>query len=263
MAPNPPPMMMTSGSRIAARSARPAPSAAPMAASSRPAAASPAALSAPATVATPTKVPTPTPAVTVRLREKPDRVDTGSDARFEVETNAEEGRCSLAVTYRGKDELQVASGEIDDGRCEMEYTLPKDARTGNATAKISVVATGGTATVDDEGAAIVAGEPTLPATGHVAYRLPDDTDLTLFRGAQAFLRGRVVDVVGEGVPGVYVDIGHSQSRVRTGDDGRYEVALPGRSFHALKVAALVPPPEKASINSMSPVRHFSAKDWIE
>jgi hypothetical protein len=148
-----------------------------------PAAASPAALGAPASVATPTKAatktPTPTPAVTVKLREKPDRVDTGSDARFEVETNAEEGRCSLAVTYRNKDELQVASGEIDDGRCELEYTLPKDARTGKATAKITVVATEGMATIDDEfdvrkGDIVLSGDIDIKLEGD---DLPDEVEV--------------------------------------------------------------------------------------
>ena len=148
-----------------------------------PPAASPAALGAPASVATPTKTatktPTPTPAVTVKLREKPDRVDTGSDARFEVETNAEKGTCSLVVAYRNKDDLPVASGEIDDNRCEMEYTLPKDARTGKATAKITVSATEGTATIDDEfevrkGDMVLAGDIDIEVDGD---DLPDEVDV--------------------------------------------------------------------------------------
>jgi hypothetical protein len=108
------------------------------------------ALAAPASLAPPTPPPTPTPAVRVRFREKPDSVDTGSDARFEVETNVDKGTCALGVAYRGKDEVPVAVGDIDDNRCELKYTLPKDVRTGKATARIYVTATEGTATVDDD-----------------------------------------------------------------------------------------------------------------
>ena len=82
---------------------------------------------------------TPKPAVTVKLREKPDRVDTGSDARFEVETNASDGRCSLAVAYRDKDELQVAAGEIDDGRCSWKVKIPTEIpKKGTATLTVVV-----------------------------------------------------------------------------------------------------------------------------
>lgn len=110
--------------------------------------ASQAAVTAPASVPTPT--PTPKPAVTVKLREKPNRVETGSDARFEVETNVDKGSCTLVVAYRNQDDATVAGGQIDDNRCEMEYTLPKDAKTGKATAKITVTGPEGTATIDDD-----------------------------------------------------------------------------------------------------------------
>jgi hypothetical protein len=148
-----------------------------------PAAASPAALSAataaPTAARAPTRTPTPTPAVTVKLREKPDRVDTGSDARFEVETSADKGSCTLVVAYRNKDDVTVASGEIDDNRCEMEYTLPKDARTGKATAKITVASTEGTATLDDdfdvrEGDMALAGDIDILLEGD---DLPDEVDV--------------------------------------------------------------------------------------
>ena len=99
------------------------------------AAASPAAASPTATVPAPTRTPTPTPAVRAKLTEKPDNVDTGSDARFEVETDAKKGTCTLVVGYRNTKDATVSSVEIDDGRCEMEYTIPEDTRTGKAKAK--------------------------------------------------------------------------------------------------------------------------------
>ena len=148
-----------------------------------PAVASPAALGAPAGVAAPTKTatktPTPTPAVTVKLREKPDRVDTGGDVRFEVETNASKGACSLLVAYRGRDEALVASGEIDDDRCEMKYTLPKDTRTGKASAKVVVQAVEGVATVEDDfevrkGDTVLAGDIDIKLDGD---DLPDEVDV--------------------------------------------------------------------------------------
>lgn len=138
-----------------------------------------AAASVAAVAATPTKMPTPTPAVRVRLREKPDSVDTGSDVRFEVETNVDEGSCALAVAYRNRDAVGVAVGEIEDNRCEMKYTVPEDARTGEATATITISAKEGTATVEDdfevdEGETVLGGDIDIELDG---VDLPDEVDV--------------------------------------------------------------------------------------
>ena len=99
--------------------------------------------------ATPTKTPTPKPAVTAKFVERPDEVDTGNDARFEVETNAKKGTCSLTVTYRNTSETAMGGKTIDDGRCEWKFTLPTDVKTGKAKAIVTVSATEGTTTVED------------------------------------------------------------------------------------------------------------------
>jgi hypothetical protein len=132
-----------------------------------------------ATATRPTRTPTPKPAVTVKLREKPDSVDTGHDVRFEVETNVKKGNCSLTLEYRNSDPVPVAGGEIDDERCEMEYTIPKDTRTGKATAKITVAAPEGVATVEDEfdvnqGDSVLGGDMDIELDG---IDLPDEVDV--------------------------------------------------------------------------------------
>jgi hypothetical protein len=134
---------------------------------------------APAGLAPPTPPPTPTPTVRARLREKPDRVSTGSDARFEVETNIDDGSCILYVTYRDKDPVAVTSDEVDDNRCQLEYTVPKDARTGEATAKVVVAGTEGTATIEDDfdvrkGDTVLAGDIDIKLEGD---DLPDEVDV--------------------------------------------------------------------------------------
>jgi hypothetical protein len=113
------------------------------------AAAAPAAVPAPAASATPTKTPTPTPAVTAKFSERPDDVDTGNDAHFEVETSAKKGSCTLVVTYRDSPETSLGAKEIDDGRCEWKYTLPADVKTGKAKAVVTVAATEGTVKIED------------------------------------------------------------------------------------------------------------------
>lgn len=104
--------------------------------------------------ATPTKATTATPTpnpLQVKFREIPSEVDTGNDARFEVETNVKEGTCTLAITYRRTPQAVLEWKEIDDdGRCEWKYTLAGDTRTGTATAQVTVTAAnGGTVTAED------------------------------------------------------------------------------------------------------------------
>jgi hypothetical protein len=143
------------------------------------AAAPPATATATATAVKPTRTPTPTPAVRAKLTEKPDNVDTGSDARFEVETNAKKGTCTLVVGYRNTKDATVSSVEIDDGRCDMKYTIPEDTRTGKAKAKVTVSSSQGTATIDDEfdvneGEMVLAGDIDIRLEG---VDLPDDVDV--------------------------------------------------------------------------------------
>jgi hypothetical protein len=101
--------------------------------------------------ATPTAAPTPTPnALRVRFRAKPDEVDSGNDARFEVETDAKKGTCVLLVTYRKSPQANYGAKDIDDdGRCEWKFTLAADTKRGRATAQVTVTADGRTATVED------------------------------------------------------------------------------------------------------------------
>jgi hypothetical protein len=134
----------------------------------------------PTSTPTPTRTPTPTPAVTAKLTEKPDSVDTGSDVRFEVETNAKKGTCTLVVGYRNKDDVTVAGVEIDDNRCDMKYTIPEDTRTGKATAKITVNGSEGAVTIEDD-FEVNEGEAVL--NGNIDVELeaidlpPDDVDI--------------------------------------------------------------------------------------
>ena len=112
-----------------------------------------AATSTPTTAATATKATTPTPTpnpLQVKFREMPDSVDTGNDARFEVETNAKKGTCTLAITYRNTPTAVLEWKEIDDGRCEWKYTLAANTRTGRATAQVTVTeSNGGTVTTEE------------------------------------------------------------------------------------------------------------------
>jgi hypothetical protein len=96
-----------------------------------------------------TKTPTPKPAVTAKFTERPDEVDTGNDAQFEVETNVKKGSCSLTVTYRSGPETPIGGKNIDDGKCEWKYTLPADTKTGKAKAVVVVAAAEGTTTIED------------------------------------------------------------------------------------------------------------------
>jgi hypothetical protein len=108
-----------------------------------------AAVAAAPTAATPTKTATPKSAVTAKFTERPDDVDTGNDAQFEVEVNAKKGNCNLTVAYRNTSEVSMGSQEIDDGKCEWKFTLPSDAKTGKAKAVVTVVANGETVKVED------------------------------------------------------------------------------------------------------------------
>lgn len=123
----------------------------PSAANTAPGSAPAAAAAPAATAATPTRTPTPTPAVTAKFSERPDDVDTGNDAHFEVETNAKKGSCTLVVTYRNSSETPIGAKEIDDGRCEWKFTLPADVKTGKAKAVVTVTSSSpeGTAKIED------------------------------------------------------------------------------------------------------------------
>ena len=51
-------------------------------------------------VRTPTKTPNP---VEVKITEKPDDADIGTEVKFEVETNGKKGNCTLTITYNDTD----------------------------------------------------------------------------------------------------------------------------------------------------------------
>ena len=140
------PTTAAAGSAGAAISATPSPSAS---AGPNTVAAAPAA-SATRSPATPTKSPTPKPAVTAKFTDQPDEVDTGSDAKFEVQTSAKKGTCALTVAYRSSSEVGIGTVNIDDdGRCEWKFTVPADTKTGKAKAIAAVSANGESAKVED------------------------------------------------------------------------------------------------------------------
>jgi hypothetical protein len=132
------------------------------------------------TAATPTRTPTPKPAVTVKFLEMPDDVDTGNDARFEVQTSAKKGTCALVITYRNTSDAAIGSKDIDDdGRCEWKFTLAPTTKTGKAKAVVSVVANGGTASAEDtfevkKGDTVFAGSVELEVD---PTDMPDDVDV--------------------------------------------------------------------------------------
>lgn len=162
--PSSPPAPSSSPASVSVGSGTTAPAGAGASASTGAAQTAPAAVSSPAPAATSTATraatstatatvattPTPTPnPVQVKFREKPDQVETGNDAQFEVETNAKKGTCALLITYRNSSQVNLGATDIEDGRCEWKYTLAADTRTGKATAQVTVTANGGTATVED------------------------------------------------------------------------------------------------------------------
>jgi hypothetical protein len=131
------------------------------------------------TKTTPTKTPTPKPAVSVKFTESPDDVDTGSDAHFEIETNAKKGSCLLEIEYRNSSDTTIGGTNIDDGKCEWKFTVPSNARTGKATAKVTVSASTGSATADNS---FTVKKGDFAYTGNVDVEietddLPDSVDL--------------------------------------------------------------------------------------
>jgi hypothetical protein len=101
----------------------------------------------PTAVRTPTKTPNP---VEIKITEKPDDADTGSEVKFEVETNGKKGSCSLTITYNDTAAAGVGSPAIDDGKCEWKFILPTGTKTGTAKFVVTVSAENGTNTKEDE-----------------------------------------------------------------------------------------------------------------
>lgn len=152
------------------RAASPSPAPASAAANAAP----PTATSSPTPVpATPTKTATPTPALKAKFTEKPDDVDAGQDARFEVETSADEGTCTLNVAYRGQAAAGIMAVDIDDNKCDLKYNVPKGTKTGKAKAQVVVTSkdtSEGTATIEEdfevkEGDAALAGDIDVEVEG--------------------------------------------------------------------------------------------------
>jgi hypothetical protein len=129
--------------------------------------------------ATPTKTATPKPAVSVKFTESPDDVDTGSDAHFEIETNAKKGSCSLTIEYRNSSDTAIGTTTIDDGKCEWKFTVPATVKTGKATAKVTVTTSTGTTGTADNSFAVKKGDSVTAGSIDVeieADDLPDDVN---------------------------------------------------------------------------------------
>ena len=109
------------------------------------------AVTTPTPTATLARTATPTQnAVEAKFSTKPDKADTGNDARVIVRTNARKGTCALLVKYHNTDEANYGGVEIDDGRCEWKWTIPSNTRTGEAKMKVIVTGESGTVTIEDE-----------------------------------------------------------------------------------------------------------------
>jgi hypothetical protein len=127
--------------------------------------------------ATATKTATPTAnPVEARFSDKPDTVETGSDVKFTVRTNAKKGTCTLLITYRRTAQAGMGAVEIDDGRCEWKWTLGTDVRTGDAKASVTVTGENGSVTIEDEfevkkGDTIYGGDVNLEVE---VDKMPDD-----------------------------------------------------------------------------------------
>ena len=99
----------------------------------------------------PTKTPTPKPTLSAKFSESPDEVETGNETKFEVETNAKAGACTLFITYRNSSEENLGARNIDkDGHCEWKGVLSADVRTGKAKARVTVASAEGGQTEFDE-----------------------------------------------------------------------------------------------------------------
>ncbi len=136
----------------------------------------------PTPAATPTKTATPTPVLKAKFTEKPDEVVTGNDARFEVETSADKGTCVLYFTYKSKPEAAVVQVDIDNGKCDMKYNVPKDTKTGQAKARALIAskdATEGQVSIEDDfdvkaGDSVLAGDIDVEVEGD---NLPNEVNV--------------------------------------------------------------------------------------
>jgi len=98
-----------------------------------------------------TRTPTATPnPVHAKFTDKPDNVDTGSDAHFEVETNAEKATCAWTVKYHNTSAAGVGSSDVEDDKCEITFNLPDGTKTGEAKISVTVTGKNGTVTIDDD-----------------------------------------------------------------------------------------------------------------
>lgn len=86
----------------------------------------------------------------MKFTEKPDDVDTGQDAHFEIETNAKDGTCALAIGYKGDPPASIGSTDVDDGKCEWTVNIPSTAKTGKAKVVAGVTAKAGAGTAEED-----------------------------------------------------------------------------------------------------------------
>jgi hypothetical protein len=92
---------------------------------------------------------TPTPTVSVKFTEKPDDVDAGTDAHFEVQTNAKSGTCNLTITYRDSSIVGLGAKAVDDDRCSWTFNVPATTKPGKAKAVVTVSGSNGSASAND------------------------------------------------------------------------------------------------------------------
>ncbi|MDJ0868735.1 MAG: Ig-like domain-containing protein, partial [Myxococcota bacterium] len=94
--------------------------------------------------------------------------------------------------------------------------------------------------VTEDGTAVVSTESCVAHFSFVGFFPEASGDFSGPVEAEGFLEGRVVDALGNGIPGVRVDAAASEASALTDADGAYTIPLPRRNLFALRVFAQVP-----------------------
>jgi len=83
-------------------------------------------------------------------------------------------------------------------------------------------------------------EPCVSGFSFYGYFPIETAESDIVSTKDAYLIGRVVDVLGNGIPNVKVDVAASDTRSTTDEQGNYKIPLPERAVFTLKVFALIP-----------------------
>jgi len=83
-------------------------------------------------------------------------------------------------------------------------------------------------------------EPCVNGFSFYGYFPIETAETDIISTKDAYLVGRVVDVLGNSIPNVKVDVAASDTRSTTDENGYYKIPLPERAVFTLKVFALIP-----------------------